>query len=439
MRELTLLPAITVAQIMLATWLLSRCVPSREGRRSRSLVYALGFIAGSWALNALAHALTPYLNFGTSMLVVVASFVLVLAAQIGFVLTCGVATPWQALFCATMAYAMQNLATGVAHTMGIALWGSFPDDAVSLALEVASTAVVYGCCYLAFIRRLEYEHLADIADRGLLFVLVVVVFVNIIFNLANGVLEFYGTSTGLATVYGCVHAIICAFILFSELRMLHSHQLEMDNAALEQLMAERERQYGISRETIEAINVKCHDIRHQIRMLEGGGPQVDKEVLDDIAREVNVYDAAVKTGNDAIDTILTEKGLVCEREGISLTCIAEGHLLDFMRPSELYALLGNALENAIEAVREVEDPDRRVVSLSISNRANIVLVHVENAFAGLLAFEDGLPVTTKADKLSHGFGMKSMRMCVERYGGTLSAGTHGSTFFLNMMIPLPTR
>ena len=119
-----------------------------------------------------------------------------------------------------------------------------------------------------------------------------------------------------------------------------------------------------------------------------------------------------------------------------MTCIADGALLGFMRTAELYALLGNALDNAIEAVRGVPEDAGRSIEVSISQKGAMALIHVENSFAGALEFEDGLPQSTKGDPLNHGYGMRSMRMTVERYGGTLSAGTHERTFFLNMLIPL---
>lgn len=72
-------------------------------------------------------------------------------------------------------------------------------------------------------------------------------------------------------------------------------------------MAERERQYRLSRENIDAINIKCHGLRHQIRQLAGGGTAVASEALNDIAREADVYDSAVHTGSEALDTILMEE------------------------------------------------------------------------------------------------------------------------------------
>ena len=57
----------------------------------------------------------------------------------------------------------------------------------------------------------------------------------------------------------------------------------------------------------------------------------------------------------------------------------------------------------------------------------------ENYFKGKLAFEDGLPLTTKEDKESHGFGMRSLRMIVKKYGGELTASVSDDIFHLNII------
>lgn len=203
-------------------------------------------------------------------------------------------------------------------------------------------------------------------------------------------------------------------------------QLSIEVATAERLMAEHQRQLQMSRENIDAINLRCHDLRHQIRQLADGSATVDAEVLADVAREVSVYDSAVRTGNQALDTILTEKSLLCEQAQATLTCIADGGALSFMAPADLYALFGNALDNALEAVGQVEDPARRSISLLVRVRAGMAQVHVENTCNGVALLVDGLPQTSKRaadgtpDTLYHGFGTRSMRAIVERYGGTIT-------------------
>lgn len=87
--------------------------------------------------------------------------------------------------------------------------------------------------------------------------------------------------------------------------MLYSKRLQHDAVALERMLQDQARQYQMSPESIEAINVRCHDIRRQIQDLSRAG-EANREAQAQLAGEVNTYDSAVKTDNEALDVILTE-------------------------------------------------------------------------------------------------------------------------------------
>lgn len=70
--------------------------------------------------------------------------------------------------------------------------------------------------------------------------------------------------------------------------------------------------------------------------------------------------------------------------------------------------------------------------------AGVASIHVENSFDGTVELgTDGLPETTKADRANHGFGVRSMRLTVERYGGTLTTLAEGGHFHVNAIVPMP--
>ena len=103
--------------------------------------------------------------------------------------------------------------------------------------------------------------------------------------------------------------------------------------------------------------------------------------------------------------------------------MVQGEELNFMSSADIVSLFSNALENAIECEMRV--------------KGGFVCVHVENYCTEQPKLEDGLPVTTKADKGLHGFGVKSMRYVAEKYGGSIQAGTRENMFVLNVLIPVP--
>ena len=187
----------------------------------------------------------------------------------------------------------------------------------------------------------------------------------------------------------------------------------------------------------QAINVRMHDIRHQLRDLEALG-FVGTEALVELERQLDVYDAAVKTGNVALDTVLTEKGLACEREGISLGCVADGDVLSFMAPADIYSLFGDAVDNAIEAVEKLDEPEKRVIDLTVRSTGGMVSAHVENYFRGDVRLSNGLPLR-QASQDARGYGARHMRAVAERYGGSITTSTDGDLFRLDVLIPLPEK
>ena len=191
-------------------------------------------------------------------------------------------------------------------------------------------------------------------------------------------------------------------------------------------------QYRASKENVELINIKCHDMKHQISML---GDRIDPAALKEIKDVIAIYDESIKTGNEVLDVFLAEKSLLCKKENIRLECDADGKSLEFMNPPDLYSLFGNALDNSIDAVRKLEDDDR-AVEVSVKRRMNMVAIHIENRYSGELRFDGELPVTTKNDDKYHGYGMRSIRMIVDKYHGNMSIFASDGTFALDIILPL---
>ena len=200
-------------------------------------------------------------------------------------------------------------------------------------------------------------------------------------------------------------------------------------------MWQAQKQYKISKENIDLINLKCHDMKHQIREI-GTSKRLDREVIEDLERSISVYDSVVKTENEALDIILTEKSFKCLKHNIILNCIADGKKLNFMKNSDVYSLFGNALDNAIEAVMRLREKEKRVIGLKVYSVGGLITVNIRNFYEGGLRLDEtGLPRTTKADKDQHGFGLKSIQLVVEKYGGNLSVAAKENVFNLNILIP----
>ena len=111
--------------------------------------------------------------------------------------------------------------------------------------------------------------------------------------------------------------------------------------------------------------------------------------------------------------------------------------MDFIGAVDLYAILGNAMDNAIEAVEKFEDTEKRQIDVMIYKQQNFLIMNFINPIAEKLVFDEDLPVTTKGDKRFHGFGLRSIWHLVKKYDGTLNISEEDGCFSLKILIPIP--
>lgn len=211
--------------------------------------------------------------------------------------------------------------------------------------------------------------------------------------------------------------------------------LQSERRILDQLLQEKEHQYEFSKENIETINRKCHDLKHQLKALEVANVSERKEMIREARKAVDFYDAVVKTGNEVLDTILTEKSMYCVNHNIRLSCTVNTKKLEKIRVIDLYTMLGNAIDNAIECVDALELDEKKVISLSVLERGQMICITVENYYEGNIQIQQGLPVTHKEDKANHGYGVRSIQSIVKKYSGYMQIDTQDHIFSLQLILP----
>ena len=271
---------------------------------------------------------------------------------------------------------------------------------------------------------------------GVLLVFLVLSNYQVIFWLLG---EGGARSGAIIPVFRMVVGVSALLLLYlqnaTELRLEAQRELDIAH----QLQAQREEQYRVSKENIALINQKCHDLKHQIAALRTIRDQgeIDRQVAE-MEKAVMIYDSAVKTGNAALDIVLTEKSLFCEANSVNLTCLIDGRSLDFVEVVDLYTMFGNALDNAIESVMREDDAHKRIIQAVGYREQSFMLIRVRNYCEQPPILVDGLPKTTKEDDGYHGFGIKSIRSTAEKYGGEIAIETGANFFSLQILLPIPS-
>lgn len=295
---------------------------------------------------------------------------------------------------------------------------------------------IYGLSYLLIFRffgtRIWRNTDLAIKNSSLLILSGAVMLINVILH---SVLVYATETLPLYTVLLYVYNILCCvFIFYMMSTAVDMKNLNNELVTVNHLLQLEKEQYERQSQNIELINMRCHDIKHQIRSgLDGEA----EKYFDGIEELVNIYDSQVKTGNRELDIILTQKSLFCAKNDIVFTCMADGEKLAFMEKSDVFSLFGNIIDNATESAIKLEDKARRVIDFSVKSTGNILIVGSSNYYDGEIKFgRDGLPLTTKSDKAFHGYGMKSVLAIVNKYGGDLDIAAHDGIFSVSIIMEI---
>lgn len=339
---------------------------------------------------------------------------------------------WQdALYCAICAYAAQHFG----YVLNLLI---FPPNAERGFFGLHSLliqAAVYTAVYYLVARLLPNAGRYGVTTSyGLVSAGMFFAFATAIWEIGAGqIISVSDPSLRTTFIYDL---FCCVFFLWVQVSQSQHIRAQSELAFQRELERQQREQYSIVSQNIDLINHKCHDLKYRIAALRqcGSSDAMERE-LRELEQSVQIYDAAFHTENKVLDTVLTEKSLYCEAHEITLTCVADGKLLDFMEPADIYSIFGNALDNAIEYVSRL-DPSKRLITCAVWGCSGLLMIRFENYCDTPIQFKDGLPVTTKADSSNHGFGLRGIRCIANKYQGCVSVQAEHSEYTLLLSFPL---
>ena len=292
--------------------------------------------------------------------------------------------------------------------------------------------LVYVAAYMIFVKSSWEFNDKDIANP-------LVIFLSFGTFILSDIMAKIGTMVGFGShpIFRVMLAISIFLGLCFQFMYIRSLKLNNERARMEGLLKAEQRQYTISKKTIESVNIKCHDLKHQIQAIRDSlGTGTENEAIDEMEEAVNFYDNVAKTGNAALDSILTEKGLMCKTKNIEFRYMVSSKNISSIHGHDLYPLMGNAIDNAIEAVDKIEEEPKRSIFLNIFENSGFISIHIENYCLEKPNFIDGIPTTTKKDITRHGFGTKSMSLITDKYKGQCIFSYDEGIFNTDILIPV---
>ncbi len=218
--------------------------------------------------------------------------------------------------------------------------------------------------------------------------------------------------------------------------------LEKQISSLQEHMKEMERIYS-------GIRGMRHDMKNTLSIIQrlsaGNSAKEGEELqtyLAELNRSLENLETRFRTGNGVVDTLLNMKYYEAVREIPGLKMDADKLLFPQnleIRSYDIGVILGNALDNAMEACRKLraKEPEADVfIRLCSLQKGKLLILKVENSFDGQLTRrrQGEFPKTDKADGKSHGIGLVNIKNTAEKYQGTMDFKAEGRVFILSVLM-----
>lgn len=193
--------------------------------------------------------------------------------------------------------------------------------------------------------------------------------------------------------------------------------------------------YEILKKQNDNLRAYAHDAKNHLSTIKNlnDNPEVEMYISKMIERLAE-YGKVCHSGNHTLDVVIDKYVTECDLNNIAFEFDIKNNNLSQVEPYDLVAILGNLLDNALEAAEQSQD---RIISIETDFRNNFSVIIVSNSCDKNPQLSNSeLPVTTKSNKRLHSFGLKSVRKTIKKYNGDIAFyyDKTAKTFVVTIMI-----
>ena len=302
---------------------------------------------------------------------------------------------------------------------------------VPIVLEVIVFSIVYLIVFMLVAKNFHFEK--NSIRLNALSITIVITCIGV-----NRLVIDHNSGNIYYEIAACIYAIICCSLALAMQLYLYRWQEEKtESLVIKGLLSASEKQYEQWKAMVQFTNIQTHDLKHMLDRIErlASDNKLDIPDLSPIRDSIEGFSPLVKTGNEVLDVLLRNMSTLCKQQNIRFNCVSYTDSLGAYDSMLLYFLFANAIDNARAGADTVKNPDRRVIDVSLKKFGDSVIIHIWNYFEGEIVFEDQLPVRENSDG-GHGFGVKSIKMLVDKFEGAMNAYAEENVFHLNIILPI---
>lgn len=230
--------------------------------------------------------------------------------------------------------------------------------------------------------------------------------ISLEYQLSKKLLIAMMATTSVAIVLCCLTAIYTQRIQKRENEFAELKAREQKN--------EMDMQYlNLLEQKNQAMQILTHDYKNHLYALRNMGDSEQKEYIDRITQEMNMSRNTCHSGNHTLDIIINKYVTECELKGVTFDFEIKISNLGFVSDYDLVTILGNLLDNALEAAQQSEAKSISFKTNKINTYDSVIITNSCDTPP------DKNLKTTKQNKKLHGVGLKSVTKTLKQYGGEL--------------------
>jgi sensor histidine kinase YesM len=229
--------------------------------------------------------------------------------------------------------------------------------------------------------------------------------------------------------------VINVFVFYLYDVLMKSYDERMEKALLQQQNSAYLKQLEIINQSQECLKEFRHNVKNHVlslkTLIDNNDNNAASEYLNSVFKNIDFSGGYSKSGNSEIDSILNYKLNKAVSCGVITDVSINVPEKLNIRPFDLSVVLGNLIDNAIEAACKCKE---KFIKLSVELDRNVLYVSISNSFDGKLNYDSGKLATTKDDKENHGMGLSSVQRSLEKYNGAMELRHKGNTFYVDVLI-----
>ena len=323
-----------------------------------------------------------------------------------------------------------------------------PGNIAAMLICEAASFLLSGCCYYIVYRYFSRDDLypADAPDTTmgmqqmfLIFVPILMIFIMsnyinaIEYDFQFEILEdkgpaghFFSHGQMLAMYFLGLASLFC--ILFSYKKLQQIFRLSTEISLLEQQEHSLNQYVEEAKTRYDETKSFRHDIRNHIavvkNLLQSGKLEEAVSYMEDMDDVAEKMSFPCSTNNPVVDILVGNKLGIAKSMGIDADCSL---LLPYpcgIRDIDICIVLSNALDNAIHAVKGLDDSIEKYIRVSGRIQGDLLMIEIENSFPGKGVFKKGR-------------GLSNIKKVVEKYDGAMNIETQENVFVLHVLLFIP--